>query len=130
MRDIRAERAAARDVISRSRGHRAARRHDGCPSGRPSDHRRMQKSAHRGSCMKEQKSLDAISLEIFRNALESIVDECFVALMKSAYSSNIKERRDHSVALFDAGGRLVAQAKDSLPIHLSSLGGLIDALIS
>ena len=51
--------------------------------------------------MSAQKSLDAISLEIFRNALESIVDECFVALMKSSYSSNIKERRDHSVALFD-----------------------------
>jgi len=80
--------------------------------------------------MSAQKSLDAISLEIFRNALESIVDECFVALMKSSYSSNIKERRDHSVALFDRRGRLVAQAKDSLPIHLSSLGGLIGALLS
>ena len=80
--------------------------------------------------MSAQKSLDAISLEIFRNALESIVDECFVALMKSSYSSNIKERRDHSVALFDGRGRLVAQAKDSLPIHLSSLGGLIGALLS
>jgi len=75
------------------------------------------------------KSLDAISLEVFRNALESVVDESFVALMKSAYSSNIKERRDHSVAIFDSSGRLVAQAKQSLPIHLGSLGGLIRALI-
>jgi N-methylhydantoinase B len=57
-----------------------------------------------------------------------VVDECFVALMKSAYSSNIKERRDHSVALFDAGGRLIAQAKQSLPIHLGSLTGLIEAI--
>jgi len=76
-----------------------------------------------------RKTLDAISLEVFRNALESVVDESFVALMKSAYSSNIKERRDHSVAIFDASGRLVAQAKQSLPIHLGSLGGLIRALI-
>ena len=76
-----------------------------------------------------RKTLDAISLEVFRNALESIVDESFVALMKSAYSSNIKERRDHSVAIFDASGRLVAQAKQSLPIHLGSLGGLIRVLL-
>lgn len=75
-----------------------------------------------------QSPLDAISLEVFRNAVESIVDECFVSLMKSAYSSNIKERRDHSVALFDPAGRLIAQAKQSLPIHLGSLSGLIQAL--
>ena len=79
--------------------------------------------------MKKREPLDGISLEIFRNSLESIVDECFVGLMKSSYSSNIKERRDHSVALFDNRGRLVAQAKDSLPIHLSSLGGLITTII-
>jgi N-methylhydantoinase B len=90
----------------------------------------MQQSSDRGNRMKEQVSLDGISLEIFRNALESIVDECFVGLMKSSYSSNIKERRDHSVALFDYRGRLVAQAKDSLPIHLSSLGGLIETIIN
>jgi N-methylhydantoinase B len=75
-------------------------------------------------------ALDPIQLEILRNALESVVDECFIALMKSAYSSNIKERRDHSVALFDAGGRLIAQAKQSLPIHLGSLSGLIEALLA
>lgn len=75
-------------------------------------------------------ALDAISLEVFRNAIESVVDECFVSLMKSAYSSNIKERRDHSVAIFDDSGRLIAQAKQSLPIHLGSLSGLIEALLA
>src|SRR6185295_16715446 len=89
----------------------------------------MQQPSHRGGGMKKREPLDGISLEIFRNSLESIVDECFVGLMKSSYSSNIKERRDHSVALFDNRGRLVAQAKDSLPIHLSSLGGLITTII-
>ena len=43
----------------------------------------------------EQGSLDPISLEIIANGLRSIADECFVALMRSAYSTNIKERRDH-----------------------------------
>ncbi len=38
---------------------------------------------------------DPISLEILSNALRSITDECLVALMKSAYSTNIKERHDH-----------------------------------
>ena len=74
-------------------------------------------------------SLDPIALEILRNALESVVDECFVGLMKSAFSSNIKERRDHSVAMFDASGRLTAQAKESLPTHLASMGGLIETLL-
>jgi N-methylhydantoinase B len=73
---------------------------------------------------------DAIKLEILRNALESVVDECFVGLMKSSYSSNIKERRDHSVALFDAAGNLIAQAKQSLPIHLGSMTGLIEVVIA
>lgn len=78
----------------------------------------------------KQVALDAMSLEVFRNAVESIVDECFVSLMKSAYSSNIKERRDHSVAIFDGAARLIAQAKQSLPIHLGSLSGLIEALLA
>lgn len=74
-------------------------------------------------------TLDGISLEIFRNLVQSVVDECFISLMKSSRSSNIKERRDHSVALFDTRGRLVAQAKESLPIHLGSLTGLIEKLV-
>ncbi|TMQ02872.1 MAG: hydantoinase B/oxoprolinase family protein, partial [Deltaproteobacteria bacterium] len=130
MRDIRAEPAATRYVLPGPRDHRAARCNDGRLPRRQGARRRLQQPSGRGHRMSAQKSLDAISLEIFRNALESIVDECFVALMKSSYSSNIKERRDHSVALFDGRGRLVAQAKDSLPIHLSSLGGLIGALLS
>lgn len=79
--------------------------------------------------MKKAIEDDPISLEVFRNALESIVDESFVGLMKSSYSSNIKERRDHSVALFDLEGRLVCQARESLPIHLGSMGGLIEKII-
>ena len=54
--------------------------------------------------------LDPISLEIISNALRSITDETYVALMKSAYSTNIKERHDHSTAIMDRSGRLVVQA--------------------
>ena len=75
-------------------------------------------------------ALDPISIEIIQNALASVVDESFVALMKSAYSQNIKERRDHSTALVDSKGRLIVQAKESLPIHLGSIMGMMTSLLS
>ena len=72
---------------------------------------------------------DPITLEILHNALRSIVDESFISLMKSAYSTNIKERHDHSTALMDRSGRLVAQAEMSLPIHLSSMMGMMGVVV-
>ena len=74
-------------------------------------------------------ALDPIALEILHNALRSVVDEAFIALMKSAYSTNIKERHDHSTALMDRRGRLVAQAENSLPIHLSSMMGMMSVVV-
>ena len=73
--------------------------------------------------------LDAIGLEILSNALKSINDECFVALMKASYSTNIKERHDHSTAIMDAKGDLIAQADMSLPIHVASMSGLMRCLL-
>ena len=73
--------------------------------------------------------VDPVTLEIISNALRSITDETFVALMKSAYSTNIKERRDHSTAIMDAKGRLVVQAAQALPIHIASMSGLIACLL-
>lgn len=74
--------------------------------------------------------LDPIRLEIIRNGLRSIADETFIALMKSAYSTNIKERRDHSTAICDARGRLVVQADASLPVHIASMTGLMRCLLA
>ena len=70
-------------------------------------------------------TLDPVTLEIMFNALRSVADETFITLMKSAYSTNIKERRDHSTAIMDANGRLIVQADASLPVHLASMGGLM-----
>lgn len=75
-------------------------------------------------------ALDPITLEILSNALRSVTDETYIALMKSAYSTNIKERHDHSTAVFDAQGRLVVQARQSLPIHIASMTGLVEALLA
>ena len=76
------------------------------------------------------KPLDPITLEIIANGLRSAADESFIALMKSAYSTNIKERRDHSTAICDAKGRLIVQAADSLPIHIASMIGLMEHLLA
>ncbi|MFV0295319.1 MAG: hydantoinase B/oxoprolinase family protein [Hyphomicrobiaceae bacterium] len=75
-------------------------------------------------------ALDPITLEIVWNGLLSVTDECFITLMRSAYSTNIKERHDHSVAIADAKGRLIAQSQGSLPIHISSMTGLISTLLT
>lgn len=73
--------------------------------------------------------LDPIKLEILANGLRSIADECFAALMRSAYSTNIKERRDHSIVIVDRQGRLVVQAALTLPIHIASMSGLMRCLL-
>ena len=72
--------------------------------------------------------LDPITLEIVWNALRSVTDECFLTLQRSAFSTNIKERHDHSIAILDTQGRLVVQAENALPIHLASMSGLVAAL--
>ena len=74
-------------------------------------------------------SIDAFSLQIAWNGLRSICDESFLSLMRSSFSTNIKERHDHSTAVVDPKGRLVAQAELSLPIHLASMTGLISVLM-
>ena len=74
--------------------------------------------------------LDPVTLEIMANGLRSVADETFAALMKSAYSTNIKERRDHSTAIMHPAGRLIVQADASLPIHLASMGGLMECLLA
>ncbi|OHZ39865.1 hydantoinase B/oxoprolinase family protein [Agrobacterium vitis] len=72
---------------------------------------------------------DPITLEILSNALRSVADETFVALQKSAFSTNIKERHDHSTALFDSSGRLVMQAQKSLPLHVGAMSGTVAKVV-
>jgi len=73
--------------------------------------------------------LDAVTLEILLNALRSVADETYVSLMRSAYSTNIKERNDHSTAVIDPKGRLIALCEGAQPIHLSSMLGLTTQLL-
>ena len=70
--------------------------------------------------MARTSALDAIVPELIRSALLYASEEMGIAVRNSAYSPNIKERLDHSCALFDARGRLIAQA-EHIPVHLGSL---------
>jgi N-methylhydantoinase B/acetone carboxylase, alpha subunit len=63
-------------------------------------------------------------LEIFRHALTSIVEEMGLTLQRTAYSTNIKIRRDHTCALFDAELRHIAQ-HDIAPQHIGSLVSVV-----
>jgi N-methylhydantoinase B len=74
-------------------------------------------------------SLDPIIVEVIDNAFASLVEEMGEALIKASYSTNIKERRDCSTALFDAGGRTLAQA-EHIPIHLGSLIGIVEEVLA
>ena len=64
--------------------------------------------------MTARPGLDPITLSVLSSALSGIAEEMGTVLVRSAYSSNIKERRDCSAALFDADGRMVAQAEHIL----------------
>jgi N-methylhydantoinase B len=63
---------------------------------------------------------DPTTLEIYRALYTSVAEEMGIALRRTAFSPNIKERRDYSCAVFDATGRVIAQG-DHMPVHLGSM---------
>ncbi|MGQ3411591.1 hydantoinase B/oxoprolinase family protein [Natrinema sp. LN54] len=71
--------------------------------------------------------IDPVTLEVLRNQLESVAEEMGQTLIRGAYSPNIKERRDCSTALFDAEGRMIAQA-EHIPVHLGAMPAAVDAV--
>src|SRR4051812_10650193 len=70
-----------------------------------------------------------IELQVIGASLRSIADEMGAVLVRSAFSANIKERRDCSAALFDAQGRMVAQA-EHIPVHLGAMPESVAAVIA
>jgi N-methylhydantoinase B len=63
---------------------------------------------------------DPIELEVFKNIFHSIAEEMGAALRRTAFSPNIKERRDYSCAVFDADAQAIAMG-DHMPVHLGSM---------
>lgn len=64
--------------------------------------------------------INPIMLEVFKNKLSSVSEEMGVSLNRTAFSPNIKERRDFSCAVFDDAGNMIAQAAH-IPVHLGSM---------
>src|SRR5260370_36138712 len=71
-----------------------------------------------------QRSLAPITIEVLGASLASIVDEAGETLIRASHSTNIKERRDCSTALFNAAGQTLCQA-EHIPIHLGSFLDLV-----
>lgn len=71
---------------------------------------------------------DPIELEIFKSLYHSIAEEMGAALRRTAFSPNIKERRDYSCAVFDAAGDVIAMG-DHMPVHLGSMPMSVSAAI-
>ncbi|MEJ7815081.1 MAG: hydantoinase B/oxoprolinase family protein, partial [Rubrobacter sp.] len=72
--------------------------------------------------------LDPVTLSVLASALAGIAEEMGAVLIRGSYSSNIKERRDCSTALFDSNGRMVAQA-EHIPVHLGAMPEAVAAIM-
>ena len=73
-------------------------------------------------------ALDPIDLQVVTGALRAACEEMGAALVRSAHSTNIKERRDCSTALFDPAGEMVMQA-EHIPVHLGAMPAAVAAIL-
>jgi N-methylhydantoinase B len=75
---------------------------------------------------KKKQTPDPTQLEIFKNIFHSVAEEMGASLRRSAFSPNIKERRDYSCAVYDARGEVLAMG-DHMPVHLGSMPASVAA---
>src|SRR5438876_7054557 len=68
-----------------------------------------------------------IQLQVIGAALRAVAEEMGAVLVRSAFSANIKERRDCSTALFDDRGRMIVQA-EHIPVHLGAMPEAVAAV--
>src|SRR5690348_18425769 len=69
-----------------------------------------------------------VELQVIGSALRAVAEEMGAALIRSAFSANIKERRDCSTAIFDERGRMIAQA-EHIPVHLGAMPDAVAAVL-
>ncbi len=72
---------------------------------------------------------DPVELEVFKHLFHAIAEEMGAALRRTAFSPNIKERRDYSCAVFDGDGAVLAMG-DHMPVHLGSMPMSVQAAIT
>jgi N-methylhydantoinase B len=80
-----------------------------------------------GASRKRDESVN-IELQVIGHALSAVAEEMGAVLVRSAFSANIKERRDCSTALFDEAGRMIAQA-EHIPVHLGAMPDAVAAVL-
>src|SRR6202048_3577104 len=127
--DLRARSAQARQCVRRACGGRADGRNDIRPSGHAGACGRLFEHDPGGAMNianppRRSLNLDPITVEVIGSALASIVEETGEALVRASCSTNIKERRDCSTALFNTRGETLCQA-EHIPIHLGSFIGIV-----
>ena len=115
--------AHAPDVPARGRGRRTAR------SGNASWGAAAKPRPGRGVAVSRRGTADAVALALYQGFFASVAEEMGATLMRTAHSPNIKERLDHSCAVFDARARLVAQAAH-IPVHLGSMPQAVEAALA
>jgi N-methylhydantoinase B len=79
--------------------------------------------------MIKRRSLDPAEIAVIAHALHSVAVEMGAALRRTAFSPNIKERRDYSSAIFSASGALIAMG-DDMPVHLGSMPMSVAAVLA
>jgi N-methylhydantoinase B len=72
--------------------------------------------------------IDPITLEVMRNAFQSVAEEMGAALIRTALSPNIKDRRDCSTGVYSAAGELIAQA-EHIPLHLGLMPSVVKSTL-
>ena len=77
-------------------------------------------------------AIDPITLEVMRNGFYSIADEMIAALIRSSYSTNIKDRRDCSCAIYTSEGDVVvvAQSEIGTPLHLGTMASAVESVMA
>ncbi len=72
---------------------------------------------------------DPITLELMRNRWTGIAEEMCAALIRTSYSTNIKDRRDCSAAIVQPSGEILAQAESGVPLHLGVMPGVVRSIL-
>lgn len=72
---------------------------------------------------------DSILAEVVRHGLQAVAEEMGAALIRTAYSVNIRDRRDFSCGVFDRKARLIAQA-EHIPVHLGLIAGVVERVVA
>ena len=111
-------RGASRPCAGRRRSRSTAPRCGLRPAGRPGGARRL---------VEGRAVTDPAGLQVLAAALRGVAEEMGAALVRSAHSANIKERRDCSTAVFDRDGRMIAQA-EHMPVHLGAMPDAVAAV--